>query len=160
MGSSAEPSHLPTHQFPRSDSITRPVIQDGIESTKWHPPRRHFVPERGIPNKPGLPGTWGKVGLVIVFLSPSAKGVVELDFIDFDRSQATVGIRPRLRLLGIEKAFLSGDTIFLGQDWDILAMSKPFTYNFVGLYFRSGNVGFLRPQIRYTHFAVAVKALR
>lgn len=85
-------------------------------------------------------------------ISESVTGAVELDFVDFDRAQATTAIRPRLRVAGIEKTFASGDTLFVGQNWDILAMAKPFTYNYVGLYFRSGNIGFQRPQIRYTHY--------
>lgn len=75
---------------------------------------------------------------------------IEMDFVDFDRSEATTTIRPRLRIAGADIAISERMSLFAGQDWDIIAAAKPFTYNYVGLYFRAGNTGFMRPQARLT----------
>jgi hypothetical protein len=34
----------------------------------------------------------------------------------------------------------------MGQDWDLVSSTLPFTYNFVGHYFESGDIGFMRMQ--------------
>lgn len=84
-------------------------------------------------------------------VSPSLKGNFEFDLIDFDKALATVSIRPRLRVARILYSPTDKDQIVMGQDWDLTSGTKPFTYNFVELYFRAGNVGFMRPQITWTH---------
>lgn len=78
----------------------------------------------------------------------SVDAKIEMDFVDFDRSEATTAIRPRLRIAGANLNLDDGWSVFAGQDWDILSAAKPFVYNFVSLYFRAGNIGFMRPQVR------------
>lgn len=78
------------------------------------------------------------------------KSQFEFDLVDFDRSEATTSIRPRLRTVGVNLSLTKQLSLFAGQDWDIIAGPKPVTYNYVSLYFRGGNVGFMRPQFRLT----------
>jgi len=75
---------------------------------------------------------------------------IEMDFVDFDRSQAATALRPRLRIAGANIALTDHLLLFGGQDWDIIAGPKPFTYNYVGLYFHAGIKGFMRPLFRLT----------
>ncbi|MGE4234193.1 MAG: hypothetical protein AB7F43_12765 [Bacteriovoracia bacterium] len=79
----------------------------------------------------------------------SLLGRFEFDLVNFDMSSATTSIRPRLRIVGVSYAFNNSFSMFVGQDWDIISAAKPYTFNFVSLYFRSGNTGFMRPQVRF-----------
>jgi hypothetical protein len=80
------------------------------------------------------------------------KGQLEFDFIDFTRAAPNQNANPRLRIANIDYHIDSRQTLSLGQTWDIFSSpQKPFTYNIVGLYFEAGNVGFMRPQFRYSY---------
>ena len=96
--------------------------------------------------------TVGQSRIGLTTKKESTEGILEFDFIDFDRSEATVAIRPRLRVAGIKHDINSHFSVFAGQDWDILSVIKPHTYNFVSLYFRAGNIGFMRTQARISYF--------
>ena len=79
-----------------------------------------------------------------------AVGHFEIDFIDFTKASPTTQALPRLRIANIDYKIDENQTLSLGQDWDLFAApAKPFTYNIVGLYFHTGNVGFMKHQIRY-----------
>ncbi len=94
--------------------------------------------------------TLGQSRIGSLIKTEKVKSQFEFDFIDFDRSESTTAIRPRLRIVGATFFFSKSVSLFAGQDWDIVSTPKPITYNFVSLYFRSGNVGFMRPQFRLT----------
>lgn len=79
-------------------------------------------------------------------------GRLEIDFIDFTKASPVTQALPRLRIADAEYSFDSNHKITFGQDWDLFSSpAKPFTYNFVGLYFHTGNVGFMRQQIKYLY---------
>jgi hypothetical protein len=76
------------------------------------------------------------------------KGVVEIDFIDFNQSSPTTQSRPRLRRAFISKALSHNTTLQIGQDWDTFSPLRPDTFDIIGLYFNGGNVGFMREQVK------------
>lgn len=78
-------------------------------------------------------------------------GQIEMDFIDFAKASPTTTAVPRLRIAKIDWSFTSVDRLSIGQDWDLFSPEKPFTYNYVGLYFKAGNAGFMRQQIKLLH---------
>jgi hypothetical protein len=81
----------------------------------------------------------------------ATQGQLEVDFIDFTKASPNQSANPRLRIANVDYRLDSRRTLSFGQTWDIFASpQKPFTYNIVGLYFEAGNVGFMRPQFRYT----------
>lgn len=81
----------------------------------------------------------------------SVSGQIELDFIDFDKATPVTKAVPRLRIAAIRYAANENNTITIGQDWDVFSPVKPFTFNYVGLYFGAGNAGFMRPQVKWSH---------
>jgi hypothetical protein len=72
-------------------------------------------------------------------------GRLEFDFIDFSKASVTTKAVPRVRRAVIETK-VGATKFFFGQDWDVFSPLSPFTYNWVGHYFRSGDVGFMRIQ--------------
>lgn len=89
-------------------------------------------------------GTWIEHETVV--------GRLEFDFIDFTKASPTTQSVPRLRIANIDYHMDSHQTLSAGQDWDLFSSpAKPFTYNYVGLYFYTGNVGFMRQQVRYSY---------
>jgi hypothetical protein len=84
--------------------------------------------------------------------SEVTQGQIEIDFIDFARASPNQSANPRLRIANVDYHLDSHRTLSFGQIWDIFSSPrKPFTYNIVGLYFETGNIGFMRPQFRYTY---------
>ena len=73
-------------------------------------------------------------------------GVIELDFIDFDKSSPNVNIRPRLRQSYFTLGLDNGWEFFAGQKWDIFSPLNPDTYNIINNLFYNGNVGWIREQ--------------
>lgn len=72
-------------------------------------------------------------------------GLLEFDFVDFNKSTPAVAALARLRRATIN--FKNENFTFnLGQDWDLFSPLAPYTYNFVGHYFSSGDLGFMRIQ--------------
>lgn len=115
-------------------AATEASIQDGVDSPSES--RSHF--------------NIGQSRFGATLIKGKSSLVFESDFVDFDHSESATSIRPRLRMIGASFQISEKTSIFAGQDWDIISTDKPFTYNFVSLYFRSGNTGFLRPQLRFT----------
>ena len=75
------------------------------------------------------------------------KGILEFDLMDFTKSSATTTGFPRVRRALIEAPIGNGFTLEAGQDWDLFNGGvHPFTYNYVGHYFESGDSGFMRTQ--------------
>lgn len=75
----------------------------------------------------------------------TSKGSLEFDFIDFAKASPTTGAMPRVRRAVVE--LFQGDFTFrFGQDWDLVSPLAPFSYNYVGHYFESGDIGFMRLQ--------------
>ena len=87
-----------------------------------------------------------RFGFTIGEGSPTS-GTLEFDFIDTSKSQAWVNAYPRLRRAFIEYRLDPENKIQMGQDWDIFSPLMPHTYNLVGHYFESGDVGFMRQQL-------------
>lgn len=88
---------------------------------------------------------------VQVLVSPPLSGQLEFDFIDFGKATPTTKSFPRLRIAKINWKFSDTDTLIVGQDWDIFSPTRPFTFNYVGLYFHAGNSGFMRQQMTWRH---------
>ncbi len=81
-------------------------------------------------------------------------GRFEFDFIDFTKSTPTTAAVPRVRRAAIE--YLPEGTSFhflFGQDWDLVSPLAPFTYNWVGHAFESGDIGFMRLQVQLRYDA-------
>lgn len=78
-------------------------------------------------------------------------GTLELDFIDFEKATPVTKALPRLRVATIRYKAGNNDVFTIGQDWDVFSPGKPFTFNYIGLYFGAGNAGFQRPQLRWAH---------
>lgn len=74
-------------------------------------------------------------------------GLLEFDILDFSKSTPTVAAIPRIR-----RAFVTAKqddwTYIIGQDWDIVSPLAPTTFNLVGHYFQSGDIGFMRLQVQ------------
>lgn len=73
---------------------------------------------------------------------------LEFDFVDFNKSSPTTQMVPRVRIAAVSYVW-DNNKVVIGQDWDIFSPSNSFTYNYVGNYFLSGNVGFMRQQVQY-----------
>lgn len=72
-------------------------------------------------------------------------GTLEFDFVDFSKSTPTTASLIRLRRGFV--TFKSEDwTFHVGQDWDMFSPLAPHSYNYIGHYFGSGDVGFMRIQ--------------
>jgi hypothetical protein len=76
------------------------------------------------------------------------RGQVELDFIDFTKASPTVASLPRLRIAKVEWAPTDAFTLMVGQDWDLHAPVNAHGSNMVGARFQSGNLAFMRQQIK------------
>jgi len=87
----------------------------------------------------------------------SLSGTLEVDFIDFDKASPVTKALPRLRLASIHYQASESNWFEIGQDWDVFSPAKPHTFNYVGLYFGSGNAGFIRPQLKWGHRAGAIE---
>lgn len=93
-----------------------------------------------------------RLGLQEVW-SPQLSALVEADFVDFNKSTPTVASQVRLRRAFIDYELNSSWKILVGQDWDAFSPLTPITYNYIGHYFLSGDLGFMRQQAKvfYTH---------
>lgn len=78
-------------------------------------------------------------------------GIIEMDFIDFDKSTPNVNVRPRLRQAYINAKLTNNVELFTGQKWDIFSPLNPETYNIINSLFYSGNVGWIREQFGVTY---------
>lgn len=80
--------------------------------------------------------------------SKDLTATLEMDFIDFTKSSPTTASNPRLRQAFVQWSDESSDWTFkIGQMWDLVSPLGPFDYNFVGHYFESGDIGFMRNQV-------------
>ena len=73
---------------------------------------------------------------------------LEFDFIDFGKSSPTTQMNPRVRIASVTYA-VDNHKFIIGQDWDLFSPVTAFTFDYVGLYFHAGNVGFMRQQAQY-----------
>lgn len=78
-------------------------------------------------------------------------GNLEFDFIDFAVSSPTVEAKPRVRRAFAGYKINEYNRIQIGQDWDSFSPAKPKTLDLVGLYFNSGNTGFMRQQAKWIY---------
>lgn len=98
------------------------------------------------PNKPSqtFQVQQSRLGIESIY-NKQIKSCVEFDFVDFSKSTPTVASVLRLR-----RAFGSIQTknfeFKIGQDWDLFSPLAPYTYNLIGHYFTSGDLGFMRIQ--------------
>ncbi len=76
------------------------------------------------------------------------RGQLEIDFIDFSKASPTVASLPRLRIAKVEWAPSDAFTLMVGQDWDLHAPVNAHGSNMVGARFQSGNLAFMRQQIK------------
>jgi hypothetical protein len=83
-------------------------------------------------------------------LGESLRGFIEIDFIDFQKSNPNVNVNPRLRQATLSYDFTKNFGIFFGQRWDIFSPLNPDTYNIINSLFQTGNVGWMREQIGLT----------
>ncbi len=85
-----------------------------------------------------------RLGLESLY-SENLKSLIEFDFLDFSKSSPTVASLVRLRraLVNIKK---NSWTFNIGQDWDLFSPLAPHSYNLIGHYFSSGDLGFMRIQ--------------
>lgn len=90
-----------------------------------------------------------RVGLAVGESSP-ARGVIELDFVDFSKSSPAQGTGLRVRQAFVEWTVREGHKLTLGQLWDMFAPLNTHTYDLVGAMFQAGNAGFMRHQLIYT----------
>lgn len=74
---------------------------------------------------------------------------LEFDFIDFAKSSPTTASLPRVRRALIEYSPSTELKLRIGQDWDLFSPLAPHSYNLVGHYFESGDVGFMRSQLQF-----------
>jgi hypothetical protein len=73
------------------------------------------------------------------------ESLFEFDFVDFNKSTPTVASQPRLRQAKVTWTADSW-TFNVGQLWDLFSPLAPTTYNYIGHYFLSGDLGFMRLQ--------------
>ncbi len=91
-----------------------------------------------------------RLGVKTTFESDLA-GTIEFDFVDFNKSTPTVASQVRLRRAFVTYAPDSEWSFNVGQDWDLFSPYAPYSYNFIGHYFLSGDVGFMRLQAQALH---------
>jgi hypothetical protein len=78
-------------------------------------------------------------------LEDDIETLFEFDFVDFSKSSPTVAALPRLRQAKV--TWHESDwTFHVGQMWDLFSPLAPTTYNYIGHYFTSGDLGFMRLQ--------------
>ncbi|MBL7714498.1 MAG: hypothetical protein JNL01_03455 [Bdellovibrionales bacterium] len=82
---------------------------------------------------------------------PAVQGLLEFDFIDFTKASATTSALPRVRRALIDWKTSENTKIQFGQDWDLFSPLGPHTFNYVGHYFESGDLGFMRQQVVVLH---------
>lgn len=73
---------------------------------------------------------------------------LEVDFLDFSKASPTVVSLPRLRIARIEWAPTPTFSLIAGQDWDLHAPVNAHGANLVGTRFLSGNIAFMRQQVK------------
>lgn len=88
---------------------------------------------------------------VTVETSPTVAGTLEVDFIDFTKASPTTAANPRLRRAFVDWKAGEQWMVRFGQDWDLISPLAPHTYNVVGHYFESGDIGFMRLQLTALH---------
>ena len=81
--------------------------------------------------------------------SDKLTGVIEMDFIDFDKSSPNVNVRPRLRQAYVDWDVSKQFQLFAGQKWDIFSPLNPDTYNIINNLLYLGNVGWMREQFGF-----------
>lgn len=82
---------------------------------------------------------------------PSVLGRIEFDFIDFTKASPTTSAVPRVRRALIDWKTSEATRVQFGQDWDLFSPLGPHTFNYVGHYFESGDLGFMRQQAVLLH---------
>ncbi len=87
-----------------------------------------------------------RAGIKLNESNSGAEGMLEFDFIDFTKASPTTAANPRVRRAFVKWQSANGWSYQLGQDWDLISNTVPFTYNFVGHYFETGDIGFMRMQ--------------
>lgn len=81
-------------------------------------------------------------------INTKVSSIMEFDFINFSQSSPTTTSRPRLRRALISYKLNDNYTIQVGQDWDIFSAFSPMSFNYIGNYNNSGNIGFMRQQAK------------
>lgn len=82
---------------------------------------------------------------ILAPVSEDVAGTLEFDFVDFSKSTPTTASVIRLRRAFV--TFKNEDWTFnVGQDWDLFSPLAPHSYNYIGHYFGSGDLGFMRIQ--------------
>ncbi|MCC6138582.1 MAG: hypothetical protein IT287_08110 [Bdellovibrionaceae bacterium] len=79
-------------------------------------------------------------------IDDSTFAIVEADFVDFNKSTPTVASLARLRRAVVNYKANEEWSYNIGQDWDLFSPYAPYTYNYIGHYFLSGDTGFMRLQ--------------
>lgn len=79
-------------------------------------------------------------------LDPTVTAKLEFDFINFDVASPTVQALVRLRIASVTWEFLEGQSLTVGQTWDLFSPMNTLHSNFVGNNFSAGNAGFMRHQ--------------
>ncbi len=92
-----------------------------------------------------------RFGLWIQKENYPVKGQFELDFLDPKKSTPTVASLPRLRIAKIVYRASNEHEWTLGQDWDPFSPFRPFSNGMIGILFQTGNVGFMRQQIKWQY---------
>ena len=92
-------------------------------------------------------------------LGENLRGFIEIDFIDFQKSNPNVNVNPRLRQATISYDFSKNFGIFFGQRWDIFSPLNPDSYNIINSLLQTGNVGWMREQIGLTFRASSMVML-
>ncbi len=85
-----------------------------------------------------------RLGLKTKF-EENIEALVEIDFVDFNKSTPAVASQPRLRQLKVSWGE-DNWSFHVGQQWDLFSPLAPTTYNYIGHYFLSGDLGFMRLQ--------------
>ncbi len=78
-------------------------------------------------------------------LEENIEALFEFDFVDLNKSTPAVASAPRLRQAKVSWA-QDAWTFHVGQQWDLFSPLAPTTYNYIGHYFLSGDLGFMRLQ--------------
>lgn len=84
---------------------------------------------------------------LLATMSPEVSAKLEFDFINFDRASPTVQALVRLRIASVTWEFLEGQSLTVGQTWDLFSPMNTLHSNFVGNNFSAGNAGFMRHQV-------------
>lgn len=90
-------------------------------------------------------GTWIQKG------ESSVKGQLEFDLLDFAVASPTVHSKPRLRIAKVAYTPSKENEFNFGQDWDPFSPFRPFSNGMMGILFQSGNVGFMRQQVKWQY---------